>query len=153
MSCFCLLCLMFWFLVLLCPFSVSCAFPSCACLSPLSASIVSSVIALHYPPAPHLFISVCVFSLCLPSCLCEFVASVWCWLCVMPPLSSFCLQSLCMFCWILISGVFNVWFKLCCWFALCLFVCILFYCFSCYSVLDSFRLLPWFFFSFSFVWY
>ena len=29
-------------------------------------------------PVPRLIVSVCVFSLCFPSCLCPFMASVWC---------------------------------------------------------------------------
>ena len=85
---------------------VSCVFPLVHVCLPLSASIVSSVIPLRYltccstSPVPRLVISVCVFSLCLPACLCEFVASVG----VMGFLSSLCLQSpsgMCGFCFVL----------------------------------------------------
>ena len=78
---------------------------------PLSASIVSSVIPLRYltccstSPVPRLVISVCVFSVCLPSCLCEFVASVG----VMFFLSSLCLQSPSGMCFL----DFDFWFFLC----------------------------------------
>ena len=63
-----LLCLMFWFLALLCPFSVSC--------------VLSSVIPLHYltccstSPIPRLVVSVC--SLCLHSCVFQFILWALC---------------------------------------------------------------------------
>ena len=47
------LCLMFWFLVLLSPFSVSCVFPSCACLSP---SICHCCFLCDSPPSSHLLL-------------------------------------------------------------------------------------------------
>ena len=112
---------------------VSCVFPLVHVCLPLSASIVSSVIPLRYltccstSPVPRLVISVCVFSLCLPACLCEFVASVG----VMGFLSSLCLQSpsgMCVFCFVLffLGGVDFCSFQ--CFICTLIFVWTLFSC-------------------------
>ena len=78
---------------------------------PLSASIVSSVIPLRYltccstSPVPHLVISVCVFSLCLPSCLCLSVRC-FCWCDVLPKFLASPVSQWYVFFWILVSVFF-----------------------------------------------
>ena len=81
-------CFILWFdcYSLFCPFSISTMFfslcfplPFCCMFVSLSVSIVSPVssplcyhfVILHSAPPhfPHLVVSVCVYSLCLPSCL------------------------------------------------------------------------------------
>ena len=81
-----------------CPLvSIQCLLRSslCACLSPSVCQcflLCASPRYLTWPPpsslsspVPRLVISVCVYSLCLPSCFCLFIASVPASVCVMVP--------------------------------------------------------------------
>ena len=100
-SWFCVLCCIFWFP---CPLvslvlSMSPVYSPCCSSSPsvcqcflLCASPRVTSPGLLPPLSPHLFpvlSSVSVYTLCLPSCVCPFIASV----CVMSFQSSFCFPS------------------------------------------------------------
>ena len=120
-----------------------CASPPCFLTWPPPSSLSSTV--------PRLIVSVCGFSLCFPSCLCPFIASV----AVMFSQSSFCLQSPSPMCFLDCEFWFShVWFEL--WFLICtlpfslqcvelfyLLLCFLVWCFS-YNDLFSFMLLGFF---------
>ena len=74
-------------------------------------------------PVPCLIVSVCVLSLCFPSCLCIFIASVCIRFCscschVLP-------VSPCFFFWDFDSCILHFSFELYFWFLLCLLICTL----------------------------
>ena len=88
----CLVVSMFCFHALLCPFSVlhpSLSFPSvllhvCLPLSVLGCPVCCSSARVFPPASPsHLFlllvVSVCVYSLCFPSCMCQFIVCTPLW--------------------------------------------------------------------------